>query len=63
LLPLVALRDDEYHMARDAGQWIGTRSGRRLAPGVRLRVMVAAVKPVEGQIDLELASDAGDDPA
>ena len=61
LLALAALRDDEYQMARDGGQWIGTRSGRRLAPGVRLRVMVAAVKPVEGQIDLELASDAGDD--
>ncbi|HEX4052175.1 MAG TPA: ribonuclease R [Steroidobacteraceae bacterium] len=60
LLPLTALRDDEYQMARDGGQWIGARTGRRLAPGVRLRVTVAAVKPVEGQIDLELASDAGD---
>jgi ribonuclease R len=57
LLPLASLRDDDYQMARDGGQWIGERSKRRLAPGVRLRVIVAAVKPVEGLIDLELASD------
>jgi ribonuclease R len=57
LLALAALRDDEYQMARDGGQWIGRRSSRRLAPGGRLRVVVAAVKPVEGLIDLELASD------
>jgi hypothetical protein len=44
-------------MARDGGQWIGTHSKRRLAPGARLRVVVAAVKPVEGLIDLELADD------
>ena len=42
-------------MARDGGQWIGQRSKRRLAPGMRLRVIVAAVNPVEGMIDLELA--------
>jgi ribonuclease R len=57
LLPLASLRDDNYQMARDGGQWIGERSKRRLAPGVRLRVIVAAVKPVEGMIDLELATD------
>lgn len=57
LLSLAALRDDNYQMARDGGQWLGERTGRRLAPGVRLRVIVAAVKPVEGQIDLELAID------
>jgi ribonuclease R len=57
LLPLASLRDDDYQMARDGGQWIGERSKRRLAPGVRLRVIVAAVKPVEGLIDLELATD------
>jgi ribonuclease R len=56
LLPLASLRDDEYVMARDGGQWLGQRSKRRLAPGVRLRVVVAAVKPVEGLIDLELAT-------
>lgn len=57
LLPLASLRDDDYQMARDGGQWIGQRSKRRLAPGERLRVVVAAVKPVEGMIDLELAAD------
>ncbi len=57
LLPLASMRDDNYQMARDGGQWIGERSKRRLAPGVRLRVIVAAVKPVEGLIDLELAAD------
>lgn len=57
LLALAALRDDEYYMGRDGGQWIGARSGRRLAPGVRLRVIVVAAKPVEGQIDLELSPE------
>ena len=57
LLSLASLRDDDYIMARDGGQWIGQRSKRRLAPGSRLRVVVAAVKPVEGQIDLGLAAD------
>jgi len=57
LLALAALRDDNYQMARDGGQWLGQRSKRRLAPGVRLRVVVAAVKPVEGLIDLELAAN------
>jgi ribonuclease R len=57
LLSLTSLRDDDYVMARDGGQWIGQRSKRRLAPGSRLRVVVAAVKPVEGLIDLGLASD------
>jgi ribonuclease R len=57
LLPLTSMRGDDYQMARDGGQWIGQRGKRRLAPGVRLRVVVAAVKPVEGMIDLELGSD------
>jgi ribonuclease R len=57
LLALGSLRDDDYQMARDGGQWLGQRSKRRLAPGVRLRVVVASVKPVEGLIDLELAPD------
>jgi ribonuclease R len=57
LLTLSSLRDDDYQMARDGGQWLGQRSKRRLAPGARLRVVVMAVKPVEGLIDLELAAD------
>jgi ribonuclease R len=55
LLPLSALRDDDYQMADDGAQWIGTHSKRRLSPGGRLRVLIAGVKPVEGMIDLELA--------
>jgi ribonuclease R len=57
LLPLSALRDDDYRMADDGAQWIGGRSGRRLAPGQRVRVVIVGVKPVEGLIDLELAVD------
>lgn len=60
LLALAALRDDDYRMTEDARQWRGVHTGRRLAPGVRLRVTVVAVKPVEGQIDLELADSGGD---
>ena len=29
LLQLTALRDDDYAMTRDGGQWHGQRSGRR----------------------------------
>ncbi|HZT56822.1 MAG TPA: VacB/RNase II family 3'-5' exoribonuclease, partial [Burkholderiaceae bacterium] len=57
LLHLSALRDDDYVMTRDGGQWRGRRSGRNLAPGTRLRVLVTAVNPVEGMVDLELAGD------
>jgi exoribonuclease R len=44
-------------MTRDGGQWQGRRSGRKFGPGMRVRVMVTAVNPVEGMIDLELAAD------
>jgi len=57
LLHTSALRDDDYVMARDGGQWRGRRTGRSLAPGTRLRVLVTAVNPVEGMVDLELADD------
>jgi ribonuclease R len=57
LLHLASLRGDDFQMARDGSQWIGKHSKRRLAPGERLRVVVAGVKPVEGLIDLELAFD------
>jgi ribonuclease R len=57
LLHLTALVDDEYVMTRDGGQWQGRRSGRRFSPGLRLRVRVASVNPVEGLVDLELAID------
>jgi len=54
LLHLTALSDDDYHMSRDGGVWIGKRSGRRFGPGQKLRVSVSAVRPVEGMIDLAL---------
>ncbi len=57
LLHLTALDDDQYQMTRDGGQWQGRRSGRKFGPGMRLRVRVASVNPVEGLVDLELASD------
>ena len=57
LLHLTALRDDDYAMTRDGGQWQGRRSGRKFSPGMRVRVTVTAVNPVEGMIDLELAAD------
>jgi len=54
LLHLTALKDDDYQMSRDGGQWIGRRSGRRFGPGQRVTVCVTGVKPVEGMVDLEL---------
>ena len=57
LLHLTALRDDDYAMTRDGGQWQGRRTGRKFGPGMRVRVMVTAVNPVEGMVDLELATD------
>ncbi len=32
LLPVTAFHGDDYQMARDGGQWLGTRTHRRLAP-------------------------------
>ncbi len=55
LLHLTALSDDDYAMTRDGGQWQGRRTGRRFGPGMRVRVCVTAVNPVEGMVDLELA--------
>ena len=57
LLHLTALDDDQYLMTRDGGQWQGRRSGRKFGPGMRVRVRVASVNPVEGLVDLELATD------
>ena len=55
LLHMSAMSDDDYVMTRDGGQWHGKRSGRRFAPGMRMRVQVVSVNPVEGMVDLELA--------
>jgi ribonuclease R len=56
LLHMSAMSDDDYTMTRDGGQWHGRRTGRRFAPGMRMRVQVVSVNPVEGMVDLELAA-------
>ena len=56
LLHMSAMSDDDYAMTRDGGQWHGRRTGRRFAPGMRMRVQVVSVNPVEGMVDLELAA-------
>ena len=55
LLHINNLRDDLYVMEEDGHAWRGRRSGRRLRTGAHLRVIVTAVNPIEGLIDLALA--------
>jgi len=57
LLHTDRLRDDEYVMEDDGHAWIGRRTKRRLRTGGHLRVVVTAVNPIEGLIDLELAEE------
>jgi ribonuclease R len=57
LLHLDNLRDDEYVMEDHGHAWRGRRSGRRLSAGSHLRVVVTAVNPIEGLIDLALADE------
>jgi ribonuclease R len=59
--PTNALRDDQYEMEDDGLAWVGRRTGRRLRTGNQIRVVVTAVNPIEGLIDLELAEDVEDD--
>jgi ribonuclease R len=64
LLHVDSLRDDQYEMADNGHAWIGRRHRRQLRTGGHIRVIVTAVNPIEGLIDLELAADpAGDDGA
>ncbi|MGH8267498.1 MAG: RNB domain-containing ribonuclease, partial [Steroidobacteraceae bacterium] len=58
LLHLDNLRDDQYVMEDDGHAWRGRRSGRRLRIGTHVRVVVTAVNPIEGLIDLALAEEA-----
>jgi ribonuclease R len=58
LLHINNLRDDLYVMEEDGHAWRGQRSGRRLRTGSHLRVIVTAVNPIEGLIDLALAEEA-----
>jgi ribonuclease R len=57
LLHVDALRDDQYEMEDDGLAWVGRRTGRRLRTGQQIRVIVTAVNPIEGLIDLDLAED------
>jgi ribonuclease R len=57
LLHIDNLRDDEYVMEEDQHGWRGTRTKRRLRLGTHIKVIVTAVNPVEGLIDLDLAVD------
>ena len=57
LLHVDSLRDDEYLMEDDGHAWRGRRTGRRLRTGSHLRVLVTAVNPIEGLIDLALAEE------
>lgn len=58
LLHIDRLQDDEYLMDDDGHAWVGRRTKRRLRIGTHVRVVVTAVNPIEGLIDLELAEDA-----
>ncbi|MBS0366125.1 MAG: ribonuclease R [Proteobacteria bacterium] len=57
LLHLDNLRDDDYVMEDDGHAWVGERSGRRLRTGSHLRVIVTAVNPIEGLVDLSLVPE------
>lgn len=66
LLHIDNLRDDEYVMRDDGHAWVGRRHKRRLSTGAHVRVIVTAVNPIEGLVDLELAVEpvgAADDGA
>ncbi|HEY8509980.1 MAG TPA: ribonuclease R [Steroidobacteraceae bacterium] len=57
LLHIDSLRDDRYEMAENGHAWVGRRTKRKLHTGSRVRVVVTAVNPIEGLVDLELAED------
>jgi ribonuclease R len=58
LLHIDSLRDDQYLMEDDGHAWRGRRTGRRLRTGAHVRVLVTAVNPIEGLVDLALAEEA-----
>ncbi|MET0281397.1 MAG: ribonuclease R [Steroidobacteraceae bacterium] len=58
LLHLDNLHDDEYVKDDALQAWVGLHTKRRLQLGAHVRVIVTAVNPVEGLIDLDLVSDA-----
>ena len=58
LLHIDSLRDDQYVMEDDGHAWRGQRTGRRLRTGAHVRVVVTAVNPIEGLVDLALGEEA-----
>jgi len=58
LLHINNLRDDLYVMEEDGHAWRGQRTGRRLRTGAHVRVIVTAVNPIEGLVDLALAEES-----
>jgi ribonuclease R len=57
LLHIDNLRDDDYEMEEHGHGWRGRRTGRQLRTGSHVRVVVTAVNPIEGLVDLDLASE------
>ena len=57
LLHIDNLRDDDYEMEEHGHGWRGRRTGRRLRTGSHVRVVVTSVNPIEGLIDLDLATE------
>ena len=57
LLHVDRLTDDSYEMESDGHGWRGRRHGRRLRAGAQVKVVVTAVNPIEGLIDLELVEE------
>jgi ribonuclease R len=55
LLRVESLLDDDYAQESGGHAWVGRRTGRRLAIGATVRVIVTNANPVEGLIDIELA--------
>jgi ribonuclease R len=60
LLHIDNLRDDEYVMDDGGHAWVGRRTRRRLSTGAHVRVIVTSVNPIEGLIDLDLATEPAD---
>jgi ribonuclease R len=57
LLHVDRLTDDSYEMESDGHGWVGRRHGRRLRAGAQVKIVVTAVNPIEGLIDLELVEE------
>jgi len=59
LLHVESLVDDEYVKDDELQAWVGIRHKRRLKIGTHVRVVVKAVNPVEGLVDLDLTAEPG----